>query len=84
MQTIHFDNCLGPKRAVGSIFFKKKNDCMHNLDTTWIPFLIQMSQLCFHCKNWVGVQNHYPEKLLPQFDCMTCLEMLWKGSSSDF
>ena len=26
MQTIHFDNCLGPKRAVGSIFFKKLED----------------------------------------------------------
>ena len=23
-----------------------------------------------------------PEKLLPQFDCTTCLEILWKGSSN--
>ena len=43
-----------------------------------------MSQNCFCSKYKVGVQKTPPEKLLPQFDCTTCLEMLWNGSSNYF
>ena len=50
---------------------------MHHLSTTWIPFLIQMSQFCFFI-----VKMAPPEKLLAQFDCTACLAMLWKGSST--
>ena len=30
-----------------------KNDCMHDLDTTWIPFLIKMLQFCLIVKGYV-------------------------------
>ena len=56
---------------------KVTNNCMHQLDTTWIPFLIQMSQFCFKSnKNGQGYKTYPPEKLLQQFDHTTCLEML--------
>ena len=78
MQTVYFLNCLGSYRGFGI-----KERLLHHLDTTWIPFLIQMSQFCLYSKNRVGVQNDPPpEKLLPQVDCTTCLEMLWKVTCS--
>ena len=41
------------------------NDRMHHLNTTWIPFLIQMSPFCFYSKNGVGVQNDSSWKTAP-------------------
>ena len=52
MQTIYFHNCFSPYRGLAA-----NNDRMHHHNTTWIPFLIQISPFCFHSKNGEGVQN---------------------------
>ena len=49
VQKFYYDTCLGPKRAFGS---KERlyASAGHQLDITWIPLLIQMSQFCLNSK----------------------------------
>ena len=80
MQTIYFHNCLGPYRGFG-IKEQLYAPSGYNLDTISYS---NVAILCFIVKMGYVYKTAPPEKLLPQFDCTACLEMLWKGSSNYF
>ena len=80
MQTIYFHNYLGPYRGFGN---KERlyAPCGYHLDTISNS---NVAILFFAAKMGLVYKMAPPEKLLPQFDCTTCLEMMWKGSSNYF